>query len=48
MVETTLSSKSPFDEGRKKLETKDIAQAVVYVVTQPDYVNVNEILNRPI
>ncbi|WP_339229473.1 SDR family oxidoreductase [Oceanobacillus sp. FSL K6-2867] len=48
MVETPLSSKSPFDSDRKKLLPEDIARAVVYAVTQPDYVNVNEILVRPI
>lgn len=48
MVETPLSSDSPFESNRKKLEPKDIARAVVYAVTQPDYVNVNEILVRPV
>ncbi|WP_440895643.1 SDR family oxidoreductase [Amphibacillus sp. Q70] len=48
MVETPLSSKSPFENDRKKLEPKDIARAVIYAVTQPDYVNVNEITVRPI
>ncbi|WP_405099492.1 SDR family oxidoreductase [Oceanobacillus sp. FSL H7-0719] len=48
MVETPLSSESPFDNGRKKLVPADIARAVVYAVTQPDYVNVNEILVRPV
>lgn len=48
MVETPLSSKSPFEEGRKKLNPADIARAVVYAVTQPDYVNVNEVLIRPV
>ncbi|MFN6558664.1 MAG: SDR family NAD(P)-dependent oxidoreductase [Nostoc sp. ChiSLP01] len=31
----------------KNLESKDIANAIVYAVTQPQYVNVNEILIRP-
>lgn len=48
MVETPLSAKSPFESGRKKLEPTDIARSVVYAVTQPDYVNVNEILVRPV
>ncbi|MEK3937233.1 SDR family oxidoreductase [Sporosarcina sp. FSL W7-1349] len=48
MVETPLSSNSPFDDDRKKLEAADIARAVVYAVTQPAYVNVNEITVRPI
>lgn len=48
MVETPLSSESPFDTERKKLEPKDIAHAVIYAVTQPDHVNVNEVLVRPV
>lgn len=48
MVETPLSSKSPFESDRKKLEPADIAKAVIYAVTQPDYVNVNEITVRPV
>lgn len=47
MVETDLSSNSPFEEGRKKIKPEDIANTVVYAATQPDYVNVNEILVRP-
>ena len=48
MVNTPLSKNSPFEEGRKKLTPEDIANAVVYAATQPDYVNVNEILVRPV
>ncbi|HIW11622.1 MAG TPA: SDR family oxidoreductase [Candidatus Salinicoccus stercoripullorum] len=48
MVDTPLSTNSPFEEGRKKLEPEDIANAVVYAATQPDYVNVNEVLVRPV
>lgn len=48
MVDTKLSSESPFDSDREKLDPADIARAVVYAVTQPDYVNVNEILVRPV
>lgn len=33
---------------RKPLQTEDIAKAVIYAVTQPDYVNVNEITVRPV
>lgn len=45
MVDTPLSQ-TPTD--RKKLEASDIAKAVVYALTQPDYVNVNEIIVRPV
>ncbi|MBN3945078.1 MAG: SDR family NAD(P)-dependent oxidoreductase [Nostoc sp. NMS7] len=31
----------------KNLESEDIANAIVYAVTQPEHVNVNEILIRP-
>ncbi|MCA0172022.1 SDR family oxidoreductase [Bacillus sp. RAR_GA_16] len=31
----------------KTLQADDIARAVVYAVTQPDYVNVNEVVVRP-
>jgi len=34
--------------NRKPLETSDIAGAVVYALSQPDYVNVNEITVRPV
>lgn len=47
MVDTRLGEL--YDWGdRKKLQTADIAKAVVYAVTQPDYVNVNEITIRPV
>ncbi len=48
MVETELSSQSPFDNNGKKLEPADVARGVLYAVTQPDYVNVNEITIRTI
>lgn len=32
---------------KRKLESEDIAAAIRYVMTQPDHVNVNEILVRP-
>lgn len=47
MVATRLSEGNTWN-GRKKLEATDIGQAVVYAVTQPDYVNVNEITVRPV
>jgi len=45
MVDTPLSTAVT---ERKKLEAADIAKSVVYAVTQPDYVNVNEITVRPV
>ncbi|WP_099157857.1 SDR family oxidoreductase [Virgibacillus ndiopensis] len=33
---------------RKPLEPDDIARAVVYTLTQPEYVNVNEVTVRPV
>lgn len=35
-------------QDRKLLETRNIAQAVIYAVTQPEHVNVNEITVRPV
>jgi NADP-dependent 3-hydroxy acid dehydrogenase YdfG len=34
-------------EGRRMLESEDIGRAIVYVVSQPAHVNVNELLVRP-
>src|SRR5690625_2441703 len=48
MVDTTLSKNSTFEENRKKLTPENIADAVIYAATQPDYVNVNEVLVRPV
>ncbi|MFS0646663.1 SDR family oxidoreductase, partial [Siminovitchia sp. 179-K 8D1 HS] len=45
MVDTSLSGSR---SDRKKLEAEDIAKAVLYAVTQPVYVNVNEITIRPV
>jgi NADP-dependent 3-hydroxy acid dehydrogenase YdfG len=35
------------DRSMDPLEADDIARAVAYAVTQPDYVNVNEVIVRP-
>lgn len=47
MVETELSSRRG-SMDRDPLQTNDIAKAVVYAVTQPAAVNVNEITIRPV
>jgi hypothetical protein len=57
VVDTELSDGIPGAEGRasfekrwearRKLHAEDVAHAVLYAVTAPDRVNVNEILVRP-
>ena len=47
MVETERNS-ARLPKDRKSLQTGDIARAVVYAVTQPEHVNVNEITVRPV
>ena len=38
-----------YDFGdRKKLDSENIADAVIYAVTQPAHVNVNEVIVRPV
>ncbi|MHC2012714.1 SDR family oxidoreductase [Staphylococcus aureus] len=47
MVDTAITAAyNPTD--RKKLESQDIAEAVLYALTQPSHVNVNEITVRPV
>jgi len=46
MVETDLTSRSKIN--RKILQPEDIAKAVLFAISQPDYVNVNEITVRPV
>ncbi|HCV6100163.1 TPA: SDR family oxidoreductase [Staphylococcus aureus] len=47
MVDTAITAVyNPTD--RKKLEPQDIAEAVLYALTQPKHVNVNEITVRPV
>ncbi|WP_086096982.1 SDR family oxidoreductase [Staphylococcus aureus] len=47
MVDTAITATyNPTD--RKKLEPQDIAEAVLYALTQPKHVNVNEITLRPV
>ncbi len=47
MVDTDLTSRNQ-PKDRKPLNTADIANAIVYAVTQPDYVNINEVTVRPV
>lgn len=47
MVASPLSEDNTWNE-RKKLATTDIANSIIYALTQPDYVNVNEITIRPV
>lgn len=47
MVETPMTEGNDF-VGLKKLDTRDIADAVVYALTQPSHVNVNEVTVRPV
>lgn len=47
MVDTAITAAyNPTD--RKKLEPQDIAETVLYALTQPKHVNVNEITVRPV
>lgn len=47
MVDTAITAAyNPTD--RKKLKPQDIAEAVLYALTQPKHVNVNEITVRPV
>ncbi|HGZ4870583.1 TPA: SDR family oxidoreductase [Staphylococcus aureus] len=47
MVDTAITAAyNPTD--RKKFEPQDIAEAVLYALTQPKHVNVNEITVRPV
>ncbi|HCW8045197.1 TPA: SDR family oxidoreductase [Staphylococcus aureus] len=47
MVDTAITAAYNPTE-RKKLEPQDIAEAVLYALTQPKHVNVNEITVRPV
>ncbi|HEG9850413.1 TPA: SDR family oxidoreductase [Staphylococcus aureus] len=47
MVDTAITAAyNPSD--RKKLDPQDIAEAVLYALTQPKHINVNEITVRPV
>lgn len=47
MVDTPMTKHSDFG-GRKKLDPENIADAIVYALTQPAHVNVNEVTVRPV
>ncbi len=47
MVDTAITAAYNLTD-RKKLEPQDIAEAVLYALTQPKHVNVNEITVRPV
>lgn len=47
MVDTAITA-TYNPTNRKKLEPQDIAEAVLYALTQPKHVNVNEITVRPV
>ncbi|MDY4021787.1 SDR family oxidoreductase [Staphylococcus borealis] len=47
MVDTPMTEHSDFG-GRKKLNPENIADAIVYALTQPAHVNVNEVTVRPV
>ncbi|WP_440857734.1 SDR family oxidoreductase [Staphylococcus shinii] len=47
MVDTPLSGDTDWG-SRKKLDPKNIAEAVVYALQQPSHVNINEVTVRPV
>ena len=47
MVDTPMTSQTDFG-GRKKLDPEDIANGVIYALTQPSHVNVNQVTIRPV
>ena len=47
MVDTPMTERSDVG-GRKKLDPENIADAIVYALTQPAHVNVNEVTVRPV
>lgn len=47
MVDTPMTERSDFG-GRKKPDPENIADAIVYALTQPAHVNVNEVTVRPV
>lgn len=47
ITDKELLEEKNYSKDEPKLEPKDIANAVLYAVTQPDSVNVNELLIKP-
>ena len=47
ITDKELLEEKDYDSDEPKLEPKNIADAVLYAVTQPDSVNVNELLIKP-
>jgi NADP-dependent 3-hydroxy acid dehydrogenase YdfG len=49
VVVTVLQAKDKYEMANKMkvLEPKDVAQAVLYAVTQPEHCAVNEVLVQP-
>ena len=47
ITDQELLEEKDYSKDEPKLEPKDIANAVLYAVTQPDSVNVNELLIKP-
>ncbi|WP_324719926.1 SDR family oxidoreductase [Salinimicrobium sp. HB62] len=47
ITDKELLEEKDYSQDEPKLEPKDIANAVLYAVTQPDSVNVNELLIKP-
>lgn len=45
--ETTKKAINKMADGMRQLKSEDIANSIIYALTQPDHVNVNEILIRP-
>lgn len=45
--ETAKQAINAFADSVRQLQAEDVAEAILYAVSQPDHVNINEILMRP-